>query len=177
MVYCRTARRDEALSNACPRVCQGRIYLTICPRKGTFRLWKSFILRSSRIGSSDLAIDVRGPRLFPELNDNFGDHRSVGGGVSELRIQVGKGYRAYYAIRRNTVVIEYLNVALEENDPKYFARALDNVVRAKKISSIAEARGPRRQVLYRMLSNEDNPRIDTLYRVLDTLNLRLAITR
>lgn len=74
-------------------------------------------------------------------------------------------------------LIEYLNVALEENDPKYFAQALDNVVRAKKLSSIAEANGPRRQVLYRMLSNEDNPRIDTLFRVLDTLNLRLAITR
>ena len=74
-------------------------------------------------------------------------------------------------------LIEYLNVALEENDPKYFAKALDNVVRAKKISSIAEASGPRRQVLYHMLRNEDNPRIDTLFKVLDTLNLRLAITR
>ena len=36
---------------------------------------------------------------------NFGDHRSVGGGVSELRIHIGKGFRAYYTIRRNTVVI------------------------------------------------------------------------
>lgn len=36
---------------------------------------------------------------------NFGDHRSVGGGVSELRVDVGAGYRVYYTIRRNTVVI------------------------------------------------------------------------
>ncbi|MCY4585158.1 MAG: type II toxin-antitoxin system RelE/ParE family toxin [Bryobacterales bacterium] len=36
---------------------------------------------------------------------NFGDHKSVGGGVSELRIGVGKGYRVYSTIRSNVVVI------------------------------------------------------------------------
>ena len=36
---------------------------------------------------------------------NFGDHGSVGSGVSELRIDVGPGYRVYYTIRRNTVVV------------------------------------------------------------------------
>ena len=36
---------------------------------------------------------------------NFGDHRSVGAGVSELRINVGQGYRVYYTIRREMVVI------------------------------------------------------------------------
>ena len=36
---------------------------------------------------------------------NFGEHRLVGGGVSELRLGVGKGYRVYYAVRRTTVVV------------------------------------------------------------------------
>ena len=36
---------------------------------------------------------------------NFGDHRSVGGGVSEIRVNVGQGYRIYYTIRARTVVV------------------------------------------------------------------------
>ena len=36
---------------------------------------------------------------------NFGNHSSVGGGVSELRVDVGQGYRIYYTIRQQRVVI------------------------------------------------------------------------
>ena len=36
---------------------------------------------------------------------NFGDHRAVGNGVSELRIDVGQGYRVYYTIRHTRIVI------------------------------------------------------------------------
>lgn len=36
--------------------------------------------------------------------DNFGDHASVGGRVSELRVDVGPGYRVYYTIRAGRVV-------------------------------------------------------------------------
>ena len=36
---------------------------------------------------------------------NFGDYRSVGGGVFELRIHVGAGYRVYFAEVDNTIVL------------------------------------------------------------------------
>lgn len=36
---------------------------------------------------------------------NLGDHKAVGQGVSEMRVPVGKGYRVYYTIRDNRLVI------------------------------------------------------------------------
>ena len=74
-------------------------------------------------------------------------------------------------------LVEYLNVALETNDPKYFTKALGNVARAKGMSSISDDTGLGRQSLYRALSGEGNPRIDTLFKVLESLDIRLAVTR
>jgi|SRR5438309_4410259 len=37
--------------------------------------------------------------------EHFGDHAGVGDGVSELRIDVGPGYRVYYTVRGGCIVL------------------------------------------------------------------------
>ena len=54
--------------------------------------------------------DVRGrsviQRRLERVEDgNFGDHAYVGGGVWELRIHYGPGYRVYYAEHGSVIVL------------------------------------------------------------------------
>ena len=36
---------------------------------------------------------------------NFGDHKSLGGGISALRIDYGPGYRVYYTERSGMIIL------------------------------------------------------------------------
>lgn len=56
-------------------------------------------------GLRDIAGKARiAKRIDRVAAGNFGDHASVGDGVSELRMDFGPGYRAYYTVRGRTVV-------------------------------------------------------------------------
>lgn len=44
-------------------------------------------------------------RIERAEHGNLGDVKSVGGGVSEIRINVGPGYRVYYTMRERVIVI------------------------------------------------------------------------
>lgn len=44
-------------------------------------------------------------RILRVRQGNFGDHHGVGGGVQELRIHLGPGFRVYYGLHGNEVVI------------------------------------------------------------------------
>ena len=59
-------------------------------------------IRSLRDLRAIAKVDARIGRL---RLGNFGDARSVGDGVSELRIDYGPGYRVYFTRRGETVVI------------------------------------------------------------------------
>ena len=47
-------------------------------------------------------------RLDRAANGNLGDTKPVGDGVSEMRVDVGAGYRLYYTVRGNQIVL-FLN--------------------------------------------------------------------
>jgi probable addiction module antidote protein len=72
---------------------------------------------------------------------------------------------------------EYLNAALDENDPAAFLMALKDVANVHGgMSWLAEETSLNRENMYRMFSEDGNPRINSLNAVLQALGLRLSIT-
>ena len=69
---------------------------------------------------------------------------------------------------------EYLTAALEENDPAFFADAIGVVARARGMSQLANETGLTRDTLYKAFSQGGNPTLETLFRVLDALGIKLV---
>jgi probable addiction module antidote protein len=73
-------------------------------------------------------------------------------------------------------VAEYLAAALEEGDAASLRHAIGVAARARSMTQIAREAGLSRESLYRALSDEGNPSLDTVMRVLKVLNVRLVAT-
>lgn len=71
---------------------------------------------------------------------------------------------------------EYLNAALEEDDPELFLLALRNVAEAQGgVAELAEKTKLNRESLYRMLSERSNPEFRSLDALLHALGFRLTV--
>jgi probable addiction module antidote protein len=68
----------------------------------------------------------------------------------------------------------YLNAVLEDY-PQGFLKALRNVAQARQMAKVAQDAGIPRESLYRALSEDGNPTLDTLTAVLAALGLKLSI--
>lgn len=72
---------------------------------------------------------------------------------------------------------EYLNAALEEDDPELFLLALRNVTEAQGgVTQLARKTKLNRESLYKMLSERGNPELKSLDVLLHALGFRLAVT-
>lgn len=69
----------------------------------------------------------------------------------------------------------YLEAAIDEagGDATFIAKALGDIARAKGMSEVAHNAGLSRESLYKALSGERNPTLDTVLRVVGALGLRL----
>lgn len=67
----------------------------------------------------------------------------------------------------------YLEAALEEGDAALVAAALGDIARAKGMAQIARDAGLGRESLYKALSADGNPSLDTILRVVAALGLQL----
>lgn len=69
---------------------------------------------------------------------------------------------------------EYLIAAFETEDPRFIARALGTVARARNISQLARDTGMTRAALYRAFNGQTNPEFGTILRILSALGIGLA---
>ncbi len=86
-------------------------------------------------------------------------------------------YKSSDYLKTPEAVAAYLDEALKDNDPRLLMLAIKNVVEATQgMTSLASATGLNRESLYKALSGERAPRVDTLSKILRACGLRLSVS-
>lgn len=70
----------------------------------------------------------------------------------------------------------YLEAALEDKDPSVFLLALRQVAQAQGMANVARKAHVGRESLYKTLSENGNPELRTINRLLHAMGLRLSVT-
>lgn len=70
---------------------------------------------------------------------------------------------------------ELLRDAIEVGDAAYLAHALGIVARARGMTNVQRETGMSRQALYRALSSKGNPTMETVFKVMKALGLKMTI--
>lgn len=73
-------------------------------------------------------------------------------------------------------IAEYLNAALEENDPDFFLVAIGDVIKATGVKAIAERMGHGEKSLYKTIKPGAKPQYDTLLKMVGALGLKLHVS-
>jgi probable addiction module antidote protein len=71
--------------------------------------------------------------------------------------------------------VEYLKVVMEEGDSDQIRAALNNIVRARGVQSIAKETGLTRAAVYKALGEKGNPTLSTLLALTKALGVKLSV--
>lgn len=72
-------------------------------------------------------------------------------------------------------IAAYLDAYLEDGTPEELLEALGTIARSRGMSALARETGISRETLYRAFSDNGNPTLDTMMRVMKALGVRLAV--
>jgi probable addiction module antidote protein len=78
-------------------------------------------------------------------------------------------------LRDTSHAVSYINAAAEDSIEGFLLALRDFAEATKGMSKVAVDADKNRENLYRMLSEEGNPRLDSLWPVLEAMGLRLAV--
>ena len=95
--------------------------------------------------------------------------------VDAMTKTVTSPYDVAEHLRTPEEMAAYLEASMDEadGDAAFIAKALGDIARAKGMSQVASAAGLSRESLYKALSGDRNPSLDTVLRVVGALGLKL----
>ena len=73
-------------------------------------------------------------------------------------------------------ITEYLNAALEEEDPDFFLIAISDVIKATGAKTVAQRMGHGEKSIYKSIKPGAKPRYDTVFKMVNALGLKLHIS-
>ena len=74
-------------------------------------------------------------------------------------------------------MLEYLELAMEDENPDVFIAALGHVAKARGMSQVAELSGLGRETLYKALKSGSKLRYETVQKVVQALGFRLSLEK
>ena len=83
---------------------------------------------------------------------------------------------ALQALTEPTEAAAYIEAALELDDPAALLVALRQVAKAHDMAKVARRAGMGEKTLFKSLSENGNPTISTVHKVLHAVGLRLSVT-
>ena len=85
----------------------------------------------------------------------------------------------YAQLADDDYAVGYLEAALEEDDPRVFFLALNDVIEARGInkSKLAKSSGLSRNGLYTALDKEANPQFESIRNIIRAAGYKLSITK
>lgn len=74
-------------------------------------------------------------------------------------------------------IANYLEAVFEDGDPALIAHSLGVVARARGMAQVAKKAGLGRESLYKALSEDGNPKLETIVKIMRALGFKLSVVR